>query len=65
MAENKDSSQKVQQITGFIDQINFQPSLLALNTIVEAARAGEVGKELRRRRIRSSRARLAPSASSR
>jgi len=40
----EDSSRKVSQIIGVIDEIAFQTNLLALNAGVEAARAGEAGK---------------------
>lgn len=40
----EDSSSKVSQIIGVIDEIAFQTNLLALNAGVEAARAGEAGK---------------------
>ncbi|MEN0057531.1 MAG: methyl-accepting chemotaxis protein [Bdellovibrio sp.] len=39
-----ETAQKVEMITGVIDDIAFQTNLLALNASVEAARAGEQGK---------------------
>lgn len=39
-----ESSKKVAEITGVIDGIAFQTSILALNASVEAARAGEQGR---------------------
>jgi len=39
-----DSSRKIAEIIGVIDEIAFQTNLLALNASVEAARAGEQGR---------------------
>jgi methyl-accepting chemotaxis protein len=44
MGEIDDSSTKISQIIGVIDEIAFQTNLLALNAGVEAARAGESGR---------------------
>jgi len=44
MAEINNSSRKVADIIGVIDEIAFQTNLLALNAAVEAARAGEQGR---------------------
>ena len=40
----EESSRKIGQIIGVIDEIAFQTNLLALNAGVEAARAGEAGR---------------------
>ncbi|MEC9346644.1 MAG: methyl-accepting chemotaxis protein [Pseudomonadota bacterium] len=40
----EESSRKIADIVGIIDEIAFQTNLLALNAAVEAARAGEAGK---------------------
>ncbi len=44
MSEINDSSKKIVDIIGVIDEIAFQTNLLALNAAVEAARAGEQGR---------------------
>ncbi|WP_281281151.1 methyl-accepting chemotaxis protein [Peristeroidobacter soli] len=44
MAEINDSSRRIADIIGVIDEIAFQTNLLALNAAVEAARAGEQGR---------------------
>ena len=44
MTEILDSSKKINDIIGVIDEIAFQTNLLALNAAVEAARAGEQGR---------------------
>ncbi|GBR09239.1 methyl-accepting chemotaxis protein [Acetobacter oeni LMG 21952] len=44
MHEIEDSSKKVADILGVIDEIAFQTNLLALNAGVEAARAGDAGR---------------------
>jgi methyl-accepting chemotaxis protein len=44
MGEINDSSKRISDIIGVIDEIAFQTNLLALNAAVEAARAGEQGR---------------------
>src|SRR6185295_13552915 len=44
MQEINDSSRRIADIIGVIDEIAFQTNLLALNAAVEAARAGEQGR---------------------
>ncbi len=44
MSRIEDSSSKISNIIGVIDEIAFQTNLLALNAGVEAARAGEAGR---------------------
>lgn len=44
MEEINQSSKKIADIIGVIDEIAFQTNLLALNAAVEAARAGEQGR---------------------
>jgi len=44
MTAINDSSRKIADIIGVIDEIAFQTNLLALNAAVEAARAGEQGR---------------------
>ncbi|WP_224703911.1 methyl-accepting chemotaxis protein [Devosia aquimaris] len=44
MSRISDSSGKISNIIGLIDDIAFQTNLLALNASVEAARAGDAGK---------------------
>lgn len=44
MGKINDSSKKIADIIGVIDEIAFQTNLLALNASVEAARAGEQGR---------------------
>jgi methyl-accepting chemotaxis protein len=44
MGRISDSSSKISNIIGLIDDIAFQTNLLALNASVEAARAGDAGK---------------------
>ncbi len=49
MARIEESSRKISDIIGVIDEIARQTNLLALNAAVEAARAGEAGRRARRR----------------
>ena len=44
MEQISDSSRKIADIIGVVDEIAFQTNLLALNAAVEAARAGEQGR---------------------
>ena len=44
MDEINESSRKIADIVGVVDEIAFQTNLLALNAAVEAARAGEQGR---------------------
>ncbi len=44
MSEINNSSKRIADIIGVIDEIAFQTNLLALNAAVEAARAGEQGR---------------------
>ena len=44
MSDIRDSSRKIEEITGIIEGIAFQTNILALNAAVEAARAGEEGR---------------------
>jgi methyl-accepting chemotaxis protein len=44
MGDISQSSKKISEIIGVIDEIAFQTNLLALNAAVEAARAGEQGR---------------------
>ncbi len=44
MGDISNSSSKIAEIIGVIDEIAFQTNLLALNAAVEAARAGEQGR---------------------
>ena len=44
MARIEESSRKISDMNGVIDEIARQTNLLALNAAVEAARAGEAGR---------------------
>ena len=52
MARIEESSRKISDIIGVIDEIARQTNMLALNAAVEAARAGEAGPRLRGGRLR-------------
>jgi methyl-accepting chemotaxis protein len=44
MAQIEESSRRVSEVVGLIEEIAFQTNLLALNAAVEAARAGDAGR---------------------
>ncbi len=44
MGEINESSKKIGDIIGVVEEIAFQTNLLALNAAVEAARAGDQGR---------------------
>ena len=57
MSMLEQSTQRVAEITGVIEDLAFQTNSLALNAAVEAARAGDAGKAARKAARRAARAR--------
>jgi methyl-accepting chemotaxis protein len=44
MAQIEESTRRISEVVGMIEEIAFQTNLLALNAAVEAARAGDAGR---------------------